>query len=143
MSGSNSKSIGKKHRLEELSTAAKKRRKTLTCVKEEEEEEEKAEPEEEGEGENEKEEEEEGDNAASEASANRLVSEMTVAITGVPQSTTLIGVRNVTRGTLVRYAPARPIGPPRSNLSIVRRFPELWQRSRLSFPSHLLCCSSF
>ena len=65
--------------------------------------------------------------AGDETDAERFVREMTVSVTGVPEATTLIGVRNVTRGALVRFS-GQVYGPMAKRIKLIRKFPTLWQR---------------
>jgi hypothetical protein len=66
--------------------------------------------------------------AGDEKEADQLVTEMPVSLTGVPEPTTLLGVRNVTRGALVYFAASKPIGPMSRIIRKIRPFPHLWTR---------------
>ena len=59
--------------------------------------------------------------------AERLVKAMTVEITGIPEPTTLLGIRNVTQGALVRFS-GKAFGPVSKQLATIRPFEDLWQR---------------
>jgi hypothetical protein len=77
----------------------------------------------------------EGDDGVKEREAEEWVSEMTVAVTGIPEPTTLLGMRNVTRGALVRFAAIAPIGPAAESIKRIRSYPAIWRRS-VCPPSH-------
>jgi hypothetical protein len=84
-------------------------------------------------------EDEDGDTKENETKARSLAEElvvgsngMTVAVTGVPTPTTLIGIRNVTAGALVQFSTqsahrAVVFGPIAKRVRLIQRFPDLWQ----------------